>query len=91
MWEKYTLFEETTRVPLIIADPRYPQHHGQHYKYPVEILNLPETLYDFVGVDHIFATCPKAKYRHTTDGISLAEIIRNGTSIRITRDFAMSM
>ena len=37
MWEKYTLFEETTRVPLIISDPRYPTHHNTHYKGVVEV------------------------------------------------------
>jgi arylsulfatase A-like enzyme len=45
--------KETTRVPLIIADPRYPAHHGSHYRFPVEILNLPETIYDLVGIDHV--------------------------------------
>jgi len=46
--------QETSRVPLIIADPRYPAHHGKHFLKPVEILNLPETIYDLVGIDHVF-------------------------------------
>jgi arylsulfatase A-like enzyme len=45
--------QETTRVPLIIADPRHPEHHGQHYRKPVEIVNLVETIYELVGVDHV--------------------------------------
>jgi arylsulfatase A-like enzyme len=45
--------QETTRVPLIIADPRHPEHHGQHYRKPVEIVNLAETIYELVGVDHV--------------------------------------
>ena len=49
--------QETTRVPLIIADPRHPQHHGQHYRKPVEIVNLVETIYELVGVDHVCVLC----------------------------------
>ena len=37
MWEKYTLFEETTRVPLIVSDPRYPTHWNTHYSEIVEV------------------------------------------------------
>lgn len=90
MWEKNTLFEETTRVPLIIADPRFPQHHGSHYKHPVEIMNLPQTIYDLVGVDHVFGRCPRSKYCHTNDGFSLGPIIRNGIDTKPERDFALT-
>ncbi len=50
MWEKYTLFEETTRVPLIIADPRYPKHWGTHYGAPVEVLDVLPTMLDLLGI-----------------------------------------
>ena len=90
MWEKNTLFEETTRVPLIIADPRYPAQHGKHYQKPVEIVSVPQTLYDLVGIDPVFSKCPRAKYCHNTDGESLAPIIKNGPNHVLKNDFALS-
>ncbi len=53
MWEKYTLYEETTRVPLIIADPRYPNSWGKHYKYPVETLDTIPTILDLLNIEVI--------------------------------------
>ena len=90
MWEKNTLFEETTRVPLIIADPRYPTHHGSHYKKPVEIVSVPQTLYDLLEIDPVFSKCPRAKYCHTTDGESLVRIIKEGPNSELKSDFALS-
>jgi len=77
-------------VPLIIADPRFPKHHGTHYRLPVEILNLVDTIYDLVGVDHVKGFCPRSKYCHTTDGISLGPVIREGPSVKLSRDFALT-
>jgi hypothetical protein len=41
--EKWTLFEEATRVPLLISHPLSP-YKGQHYKYPVESIDIYATL-----------------------------------------------
>lgn len=41
--EKWTVFEEATRVPLIIAHPQSP-FKGQHYKYPTESVDIYATL-----------------------------------------------
>lgn len=46
LWSKWSLFEESTRVPLIIHDPRYPAQHGRHVTQPVELLDLFPTLVD---------------------------------------------
>ncbi len=48
-WAKWSLFEESSRVPLIICDPRYSSGHGQHYRYPVELIDLFPTLVDLTG------------------------------------------
>ena len=37
------------RVPLIISDPRYKQGHGQHYRYPVELIDFIPTLVDLTN------------------------------------------
>jgi hypothetical protein len=49
LWCKWTLFEESTRVPLIISDPRHPVSHGKHYRQPVELLDIFPTLVDLTG------------------------------------------
>lgn len=43
IWEKWNLFEETTRVPLMIAHPLSP-FKGKHYKEPVELVDIFPTL-----------------------------------------------
>ncbi len=40
--EKWTLFEEAVRVPLMIAHPASP-FKGQHYKEPVESVDIYAT------------------------------------------------
>ena len=50
MWEKYTLFEETTRVPLVISDPRYPAQWGYHHESPVELLDTIPTILDLLKI-----------------------------------------
>ena len=44
-WNKWSLFDEATHVPLIIVDPDIPvDFRGQHYKFPVELLDIFPTL-----------------------------------------------
>lgn len=46
-WNKWSLYDESTRVPLIISDPAIPRHHrGRHYRYPVELLDIFPTVMD---------------------------------------------
>jgi iduronate 2-sulfatase len=47
IWEKWTLFEEATRVPLLISHPQSP-HQGKRYKYPVESIDVYATLNDIL-------------------------------------------
>jgi hypothetical protein len=48
IWEKWTLFDEATRVPLLISHPLSP-HNGQHYTLPVETIDIFPTLIDILG------------------------------------------
>jgi iduronate 2-sulfatase len=50
VWGKWSLFDEASRVPLIISDPGIPQSHGQHYPHPVENLDIFPTLVELAGV-----------------------------------------
>ena len=45
LWEKWTLFDESTRVPLMIHHPLSP-YKGKHYQEPVETIDLFKTIND---------------------------------------------
>eukprot|EP01042_Synura_sphagnicola_P000038 gene38-38_t len=49
LWEKWTLFDESTRVPLLIHHPQSP-FQGMHYTKPVELLDIFPTINDLLGV-----------------------------------------
>jgi len=48
-WEKFSLWEDTTRVPLIIVDPRRPKP-GTLCESPVSLLDLYPTLIELCGL-----------------------------------------
>ena len=79
MWEKYTLFEETTRVPLLISDPRYTMQWGSRHPFPVELIDLVPTLLDLLGADPLLP-CHRDSSRASCvpmDGHSLADVVSN--------------
>jgi hypothetical protein len=91
MWEKYTLYEETTRCPLIIADPRYPQHWGTHYWGVVELLDIVPTLIDLVNISRIPVLCPPGRLCPDFEGKSIAAAVRDGPTAKVEGiDFAIS-
>lgn len=52
MFGKWTMFEESTRVPMIIADPRLPQaHRGRTSPALALNVDVAPTLLDLAGVD----------------------------------------
>ena len=46
--EKWTLFDESTHVPLMIAHPQSP-FKGQHYTHPVELIDVFPTINDLLA------------------------------------------
>jgi iduronate 2-sulfatase len=52
IWEKWTLFDESTRVPLMISHPKSP-FKGTHSYDPVELVDVFPTLLDLVSAPHI--------------------------------------
>eukprot|EP01035_Chromulina_nebulosa_P032578 gene32578-43527_t len=73
IWEKWTLFDEALRVPLLIAHPESP-FKGQHYRDPVELVDVFATVNDILGV-----TIDKKIYRGDKyiplQGKSLAPVV----------------
>lgn len=49
IWEKWTLFEESSRVPLLISHPHSP-FKGKRYPYPVESIDIFATLDEILGL-----------------------------------------
>jgi hypothetical protein len=49
IWEKWTLFDESTHVPLMIYDPESP-FKGRHYPEPVELIDIYPTILDLLRV-----------------------------------------
>jgi hypothetical protein len=74
--EKWTLFEEATRVPLMIYHPKSP-YKGQHYRLPVELIDIYPTLIDFNGFPHLLgkSSCPQGSKCLIRNGQSLAPVI----------------
>ena len=48
-WQKQTLFENATRVPLIISNPNL-EHKGVKSMSPVELIDLYPTLMELTGI-----------------------------------------
>ena len=66
LWQKMTLFEESTRVPLIISVPGNPAN-GKASRRTVELVDLHRTLADVCGLSPDTAT----------EGASLKPLIEN--------------
>jgi iduronate 2-sulfatase len=52
LWEKWTLFDESTLVPLIITNP-FIKYKGSHVYQPVELIDVLPTTLDLIGSPHI--------------------------------------
>ena len=52
MWEKRTVWELGTRVPLILHVPWLPHSHGARAAAPVELVDIFPTLLDLTNLPH---------------------------------------
>jgi len=82
MWQKWTTFDESTRVPLLISHPNSP-FHGQRYSDPVELIDVFPTVLDMFPVSPADSVSGKSCQRLAPDmnvclppqGKSLAPVI----------------
>lgn len=49
MWGKWTLFDESTKVPLLISHPKT-NEYGRRYAQPVELVDIYPTVMDLLGI-----------------------------------------
>ncbi|MEM7368430.1 MAG: sulfatase [Bacteroidota bacterium] len=71
---KFSLWEEATRVPMIIIDPRFPHAAGKRCAAPVSLIDLFPTLLKRLGIS------PPAE----TDGVDLAHWLQQPDAEKAT-------
>ena len=74
IWEKWTLFDESTRVPLLISHPKSP-YQGSHYKSPVELIDIYPTVLDLVAPKYDEKKVCEGNVCRPLQGKSLASIV----------------
>jgi hypothetical protein len=67
--EKWTLFDEATRIPLIISHPQS-KVQGTHHSLPVESIDIFPTIVDLMGLPHPSTTC-NTNNRHQPKNVCL--------------------
>ena len=92
-WQKQTLFENATRVPLIISNPNL-EHKGVKSMSPVELIDLYPTLMELTGIStpqHVVgkSLTPIMNNVNTSVRGSALTRWRNGYSIK-TKRFRLS-
>jgi hypothetical protein len=82
MWEKWTMYEETLKVPLMIAHPQSP-FHGQTYPEPVELIDIYPTINDILNAPKVdmkkMCSGGGIYVCHPLQGKSLARIVLGET------------
>eukprot|EP00911_Craspedida_sp_UC1_P000600 UC1_evm1s458 len=70
MWEKYTVWELATHVPMIVSDPAQPDTHGRTSTALVESVDLYPTLVELSGI-------PQLPPTEGLEGHSFAPLLSN--------------
>lgn len=71
---KYSLWEESTRVPFIIRHPDYSKRAGSIVRHPISLIDLFPTITDFCNWQN---KTPRNKKGGTVDGFSLKPFLEN--------------
>ena len=84
MWEKRTLWELGTRVPMIMRVPWLPASHGQRSRALVELVDIYPTLCDLMGLP------PPDDDTLPLDGISLRPVLEAPSRTAAFKPYALS-
>lgn len=71
---KYTIWEESTRVPFIIRHPGYQRQAGSIVEHPISLIDLFPTISDFCDWENL---APRKKSSGTIDGFSLKPFLED--------------
>lgn len=71
---KNSLWQESTRVPLIIRAPSFSKHFGKSVDQPVSLIDIYPTLIDLCGVSN---NTVKNSLGHSLDGFSLKPLLQD--------------
>jgi len=75
IWEKWSMFDESTRVPLMVYHPLSP-FGGQHYTEPVELIDVFPTVIDLLNPPFDRRkVCSSGTTCHALQGKSLAPVV----------------
>jgi arylsulfatase A-like enzyme len=74
-FRKFSLWDEATRVPFIILDPRS-KSNGKKCDAPVALIDMYPTLLEYAGI--------KRPTTYDTDGLSLRKLLKNPNANRKT-------
>jgi len=80
LWGKTSNFELDARVPLIIADPRKKQHHGESTQALTELIDLYPTLAELAGIEEDLSP--------QLEGVNIAPVLED-PSLSV-KDFALT-
>ncbi len=88
-WQKQTLFENSTRIPLIISSPNT-LNQGKKTMSPVELVDIYPTLMDLTDIKapkHVVGTSLKPIMNNTNTSVRKSSLTRwrNGYSIKTKR------
>ena len=74
---KYSMWDDSTHVPLIISDPRYPDSHGRVVDLPVSLVDLYPTVVELGDMAFALDDRITSEFGQALDGTSLVPFLQN--------------
>jgi arylsulfatase A-like enzyme len=74
---KYTMWDDSTRVPLIISDPRYPATHGTAVDLPVSLVDIYPTVVELGDMEFALPNHVTSEFGQPLDGTSLVPFLED--------------
>jgi arylsulfatase A-like enzyme len=74
---KYSMWDDSTRVPLIISDPRHPATHGEVVDLPVSLVDIYPTVVELGNMEWALNDQITSDHGQPLDGTSLVPFLEN--------------